>query len=237
LPFSSECCCRKFKNVRAAGVALFDFNRQAAEKAELRQIVCSVETGSRRLQGGTMNKAKVKSKKAKIESRSAIRAVHQFFLTILCFCAFAMNFHAQTGGAFTVEKSVIAAGGGTGAGGAFTVQGTAGQPATGISQSQSFSVFGGFITPNFAPTAASVAVSGRVFTPSGAGLRNAVVSMTDMQGNSRTARTSTFGYFRFEDVEAGGTYIFNVQSKSFQFTPQVVSVTDDLSELNFTAVF
>jgi hypothetical protein len=182
-----------------------------------------------------MNKAKVKSKKAKIESRSAIRAGHQFFLTTLCFCAFAMNFYAQTGGAFTVEKSVIVAGG-TSAGGAFTVQGTAGQAATGNAQSPSFGVFGGFLTPTFAPTAASVAVSGRVFTPSGAGLRNAVVSMTDMQGNSRTARTSTFGYFRFEDVEAGGTYIFNVQSKSFQFTPQVVSVTDDISELNFTAI-
>jgi Carboxypeptidase regulatory-like domain len=183
-----------------------------------------------------MNKAKVKSKKAKVESRSVIRGVRQSFLTVLCFCGLAVNFHAQTGGPFTVEKSVITAGG-TSAGGAFTVQGTAGQAATGNSQSQSFGVFGGFLTPTFAPTAASVTVSGRVFTPSGAGLRNAVVTMTDMQGNLRSVRTTTFGYFRFEDVEAGGTYIFNVQSKSFQFAPQVVSVMEDISELNFTAEF
>lgn len=184
-----------------------------------------------------MNKVKVKSKKTRIESRLAIHGVHQFFLAVLCFCALSVNFHAQTGGAFTVEKSVIAAGGGTSAGNVFTVQGITGQTATGNAQSPSFAVSGGFITPNFAPTAASVTVSGRVFTPSGAGLRNAVVSMTDMQGNSRTVRTSTFGYFRFEDVEAGGIYIFTVQSKSFQFTPQVVSVMEDIAELNFTAEF
>lgn len=86
-----------------------------------------------------------------------------------------------------------------------------------------------------APTAASVSVSGRVLTNNGRGLMNATVTLTNASGITRTARTSTFGYFRFDDVEAGQTYIFSVSSKRYSFAPQVVTVTDDLTELNFTA--
>ena len=85
------------------------------------------------------------------------------------------------------------------------------------------------------PTAASVSVSGRVLTDIGRGLTNASVVLTDKDGNTRTARTSSFGYYRFADVAAGETYILNVRSKRYQFLPQVVSVTEDLTELNFTA--
>ena len=86
-----------------------------------------------------------------------------------------------------------------------------------------------------APTAASVSVSGRVLTNNGRGLMNATVTLTNANGITRTARTSTFGYFRFDDVEAGQTYIFSVSSKRYTFASQVVTVTDDLTELNFTA--
>ena len=83
------------------------------------------------------------------------------------------------------------------------------------------------------PLAATVNVGGRV-SVGGRGLRNAVVVLTDMQGVSRTSRTSAFGYFRFEEVEVGATYTVSVISKRFQFTPQIVMVTDEISELNFT---
>jgi len=86
-----------------------------------------------------------------------------------------------------------------------------------------------------APTAASVSVGGRVLTPDGRGLTNAVIILADTNGNRRTARTSSFGYFRFDDVQAGQTYVFNVSSKSYSFLPQVVTVNDDLTDLNFTA--
>jgi plastocyanin domain-containing protein len=85
------------------------------------------------------------------------------------------------------------------------------------------------------PTAASVSVSGRVLTPDGRGLTNATVILTDSNRNIQTTRTSTFGYYRFDEVEAGQTYIFSVRSKRYQFTPQVVTVMEDLSDLNFTA--
>jgi hypothetical protein len=89
-------------------------------------------------------------------------------------------------------------------------------------------------TGNIITTAANVSVSGRVFMPSGRGLPRATVYLTDQSGNNRAARTNSFGYYKFEAVEAGATYVFGVTSKSFQFTPRVVAVNDDLSELNFT---
>ncbi|MGI8639175.1 MAG: choice-of-anchor Q domain-containing protein [Pyrinomonadaceae bacterium] len=86
-----------------------------------------------------------------------------------------------------------------------------------------------------APTAASVSVSGRVLTPTGRGLSNAFVVLTDMNGDARTTRTSSFGYYRFDDVAAGETYIMSVRSKRFSFVPRVVTVTEELNDLNFTA--
>lgn len=86
-----------------------------------------------------------------------------------------------------------------------------------------------------APTAASVAVSGRIMTSSGTGIARARVTMTDMAGQTRTVLTSSFGYYRFEGVQAGGTYIIMVNAKGHQFTEQVVSVLDELSDVNFIA--
>jgi hypothetical protein len=87
-----------------------------------------------------------------------------------------------------------------------------------------------------APTAASVSISGRVFGGNGRGLRNAYVILTDDQGASRTVQTSAFGYYRFEEVEVGRTYILTVQSKRYEFEPQVIFVTEELTELNFYPV-
>ena len=85
-----------------------------------------------------------------------------------------------------------------------------------------------------APTAAAVTISGRVSSGK-RGLPNAIVHMTDQGGNVRTARTNPFGYFRFYDIEVGQTLIFNVFHKRYQFNPQVISLMEETSELNFTA--
>jgi hypothetical protein len=84
-----------------------------------------------------------------------------------------------------------------------------------------------------APTAAPVSISGKVLTDTGRGLTNAIVTMTDANGVTRTARSSAFGYFRFDDVEAGQTYIVSVSSKRYIFTPQAATVMENLTELNF----
>ncbi|MEQ1605087.1 MAG: DUF4394 domain-containing protein [Pyrinomonadaceae bacterium] len=84
-------------------------------------------------------------------------------------------------------------------------------------------------------TAAGVEVSGRVLTPDGRGLRNALVSITGTDGVRRVVTTSSFGYYRFEDVEAGGTYVVSVGSKRYSFSPRALHVTDTLANVDFIA--
>jgi len=159
----------------------------------------------------------------------------KLFQTIAIFFLLAPIAAAQTGGAFTIEKSVIASGGGTIAGGAFTVLGTAGQPAAGNAQGGAFTVFGGFITPSFAPTAASVTIGGRVRTEKGKGIRNARVTLTDANGATRAVLSGTFGAYRFADVAVGETYILFVSGKRFVFAnpTQIVNVVEQLDDLDF----
>ena len=170
----------------------------------------------------------------------------QIRLTTICltaaliFCAVATTVTAQvaTGGNYTLDQSSIASGGGqNAAGGNFTVDGTIGQPAAGTRSTNSpFAVAGGFWTADvFAPTAAAVTISGRVLTPNGGGLRNALVTLTDLSGSSRTVLTGTFGYYRFSEVAAGETVIIAIVSKRYHFQPQVVTVTEDIEDLNFKA--
>lgn len=85
------------------------------------------------------------------------------------------------------------------------------------------------------PTAAAVEVKGRVFSSAGAAVSNARVSMTDPNGTTRTVMTNSFGHFRFENVEAGRTYNFQIKHKRLQFSPQLVNVDDNIADLNFTA--
>ncbi|MEJ7623641.1 MAG: carboxypeptidase regulatory-like domain-containing protein, partial [Pyrinomonadaceae bacterium] len=85
-------------------------------------------------------------------------------------------------------------------------------------------------------TAASVTVGGRVTTAARAGgVARARVTLTYMTGETRTALTNSFGYYRFENVAAGQTYIFEVRHKRSQFAPQVITVTDEIDNLDFTA--
>jgi len=88
-------------------------------------------------------------------------------------------------------------------------------------------------TYTFSPTvtASNSSISGKVLTNEGRGLVNAIVILTDSQGATRTARTSSFGSFRFGELESGQTYIISVNSKQYSFVPQAVSVFNDISDL------
>lgn len=83
--------------------------------------------------------------------------------------------------------------------------------------------------------AASVSVSGRVLSEDGRGLPGAVVVLTDQYGNQQTAGTNPFGYFHFEQVAVGQVF-FHAFAKQYFFEPQVLTVTEDVSGLNFTAL-
>ncbi len=85
------------------------------------------------------------------------------------------------------------------------------------------------------PTAATVSVSGRVLSYGRRGVSGAVVHLTKQNGEIQITRTNSFGYYSFKDIAVGETYIINVYSKRYQFNPQVVSLTEDLNGLNFTA--
>lgn len=85
-------------------------------------------------------------------------------------------------------------------------------------------------------TTAAVSIGGRVLTNTNRGLANAVVYLTDSDGETRTARTNPFGYYRFSDIAAGQTVVVTVISKRYQFAPQVLSVTEAIEDLNFAAL-
>jgi glucose/arabinose dehydrogenase len=81
-------------------------------------------------------------------------------------------------------------------------------------------------------TAAPVVVSGRVFSASGRGIRNVTITMTEADGNERTTRTSTFGYYRFEDVAAGVTVTLTAKARRFRFDQSTIVRTTDESVTN-----
>lgn len=89
------------------------------------------------------------------------------------------------------------------------------------------------ISPPAAPTAALVSVSGRVSNGLRA-LARARVLMTDKNGVRRFATTNPFGFYRFGDVPAGETHVIKASAKRYEFAPQVVSVNEEVNDLNFT---
>lgn len=85
--------------------------------------------------------------------------------------------------------------------------------------------------------AAVVSVSGRVTNAAGFGVGGAMVSMADSgTGARRTAVTSPFGYYSFDNVTTGISYSMGVISKRFTFNPQTVTVNDNLTGVDFTAL-
>jgi WD40 repeat protein len=94
------------------------------------------------------------------------------------------------------------------------------------------------LAENLAPTAANVSVSGRVLSAAGSGIRNVRISLTDANGATRTAITSSFGHYRFENVEVEQTYVISVSSRRFNFAnpARVVAVADEVTNLDFTAL-
>src|SRR5688572_13354857 len=96
-----------------------------------------------------------------------------------------------SGGNFTLEKAVIAGGGREKQTGSQNEHGTTGQTIAGnTSSGGNFQLYSGFWTPeNFAPTASTVTVGGRILTANGNGIRNVIITMTAPNGESRSVRS------------------------------------------------
>ena len=79
-------------------------------------------------------------------------------------------------------------------------------------------------------------ISGRVLTPDGRGLRNATVSITDSNGVRRIVTTSSFGFFSFDSVATGGTFVVSVSSRLYRFNSQTVQVDGNLTLTDFVGL-
>lgn len=87
------------------------------------------------------------------------------------------------------------------------------------------------------PTAAGIGLSGRVTTADGHGIARATISLTSASGESRVTQTGSLGYFSFNDLSAGETYIVTAQAGRYAFRRPsiIINLTDEFAEANFVA--
>jgi hypothetical protein len=85
-------------------------------------------------------------------------------------------------------------------------------------------------------TAASASIAGRLATSDGQPISGGTVTLTDGPV-TRTAVSNPFGYYRFDDVSTGRTYVIGASSKRYSFpnSPIAMSLGGDLLDLNFLA--
>ncbi len=86
-------------------------------------------------------------------------------------------------------------------------------------------------------TAADATVEGRVTTADGRGIRNIQLTLTLGDGTMLRAISSSFGYYRFEGIEAGQSAVLTVRSKRFSFANSTILVDlgDSLTGVDFVA--
>jgi hypothetical protein len=98
----------------------------------------------------------------------------------------------------------------------------------------------GFSAGNFSilasPSAALVAVSGRVFDSIGRAVPGAIVAISDANGTTRTTRSNSFGYFAIEGLTSGRQYFVNASARGLSFQPISIDLTQDVRDLSITAL-
>jgi cytochrome c peroxidase len=82
----------------------------------------------------------------------------------------------------------------------------------------------------------TVSVAGRVTTPTGQALRNAIVGLTDASGVRRSVTTSSFGVYTFTGVPAGAGYSMAVASKRYRFSPRIFDISGNLTGIDFVGL-
>ncbi len=88
-----------------------------------------------------------------------------------------------------------------------------------------------------APSSSNVSIGGRFLTSfqkGGQGISGVTVYLADTEGNVQMARTNAFGYFQFPEVAAGLTYVASASHRQYQFESKAVSVTDEITDMNWT---
>jgi len=83
----------------------------------------------------------------------------------------------------------------------------------------------------YTTTAGGVRLSGHVKTPEGKGLRNASVIITDSRGERKIVKTSLMGNFLFDNLKAAEPYVLSIRSKRYRYQDRLLTLTEDLSNL------
>ncbi|MBS1768200.1 MAG: carboxypeptidase regulatory-like domain-containing protein [Acidobacteria bacterium] len=143
---------------------------------------------------------------------------------------------AQT---YTIQRQIIADGGGTMSSAEYTLDSTIGIPTAGDQQSVgNENAHVGFWFHEVAPTAAAVSISGRVVDALGRGIPGAFLVLTDTAGLKKTVLTGAFGYYRFDDVVSGQAFVLSISAKQRHFAnPSIMLQTgDEIRDLDFIAL-
>lgn len=85
------------------------------------------------------------------------------------------------------------------------------------------------------PTAATTSVSGIAMSASGRPVAKARITIAGSNGEIRTVLSNAFGFYRFDAVPVGETYVVSALAKRYTFVPQTINVTDQVSSLNLIA--
>lgn len=101
---------------------------------------------------------------------------------------------------------------------------------------QNVTGFSNWTLAEFAPTAANVSIGGKVANAKGSGQAKVLISLTDSSGNIRTAMTNSFGYYQFEDIAVGQTYIISAQNRHYQIDnpTRVLTIDEARNDIDFT---
>lgn len=81
--------------------------------------------------------------------------------------------------------------------------------------------------------AATANVGGRVLNADGQPVSKASVMLNSTDGTTRFALTNSFGYFKFDDVQVGESYVVSVLHKQHQFSPQTLMLFEAVENLEF----
>lgn len=84
-------------------------------------------------------------------------------------------------------------------------------------------------------TAADVAVSGRVVNQGGSPISKARLFLRDSHGNTWIVLTNPFGYYQFQDIPAGETYVLAADAKRYTFQQRVITVGDAITDLDLVS--
>jgi hypothetical protein len=84
---------------------------------------------------------------------------------------------------------------------------------------------------------ATVTVSGKVRTPEGRPIKDARIVLKDADTNQVVASTfsSSFGFYRLQQVETGHSYVLSVSHRRYLFAlpAQLIEINEDRSGMDF----